>query len=249
MSQSPDQKLGAPVPGWVPPPTPCHTDWHGQMQGRFVRLEPLDQKSHGADLFAAFSADKDNRIWDYLPYGPFASAAELGAWISATCTTNDPYFFAIIDQASGRAVGIASYLRINPNSGSIEVGHINFAPALQSTIGASEAMYLMMRWAFRAGYRRYEWKCNALNLKSRRAAQRLGLSYEGVFRQATISKGRNRDTAWFAAIDAEWPTLEQAFESWLDPKNFDSEGQQKQALSALTRPVLVMRDPALGDAA
>ena len=151
----------------------------------------------------------------------------------------------VIDQATNRAVGVASYLRFNPASGSIEVGHINFAPLLQSTIGATEAMYLMMRWAFMAGYRRYEWKCNALNLKSRRAAQRLGLSYEGVFRQATISKGRNRDTAWFAAIDAEWPSLQIAFENWLQPENFDAAGQQKRALSAMTEAVLVLRDPML----
>jgi len=180
-----------------------------------------------------------------LPYGPFATAAELADWMRATCTKLDPYFFAIINQATQRAVGVASYLRINPDSGSIEVGHINFAPQLQSTIGATEAMYLMMRWAFMAGYRRYEWKCNALNLKSRRAAQRLGLSYEGVFRQATISKGRSRDTAWFAAIDAEWPSLQIAFENWLQPENFDAAGQQKRSLSAMTEAVLVLRDPML----
>ena len=237
--------LGVPVPNWVAPPSPDQMQWGDEMQGRYVRLEPLKAARHCDDLFAAFAADAKNQIWDYLPYGPFAKAADLADRMRTTCTKPDPDFFAIIDQATHRAVGVASYFRINPDSGSIEVGHINFAPQLQSTIGATEAMYLMMRWAFMAGYRRYEWKCNALNLKSRRAAQRLGLSYEGVFRQATITKGRNRDTAWFAAIDAEWPVLQAVFETWLQPDNFDLAGQQKRSLSEMTDPVLVMRDPAL----
>jgi RimJ/RimL family protein N-acetyltransferase len=134
---------------------------------------------------------------------------------------------------------------VNPQAGSIEVGHINYAPALQRTRAGTEAMYLMMRWAFEAGYRRYEWKCNALNLGSRRAAQRLGFSYEGVFRQAAVIKGRNRDTAWFAAIDSEWPALREAFEAWLSPSNFDADGQQKERLGDLTRLVRVASDPAL----
>ena len=237
--------LGVPVPNWVAPKSPYQMQWKDEMQGRYVRLEQLRAARHCDDLFMAFAADTENQIWDYLPYGPFASAADLASWMHATCDGSDPYFFAIIDQASNRAVGVASYLRINPDSGSIEVGHISFAPVLQSTIGATEAMYLMMRWAFMTGYRRYEWKCNALNLKSRRAAQRLGLSYEGVFRQATISKGRNRDTAWFAAIDAEWVSLQIAFENWLQAENFDTAGQQKQSLSAMTEAVLVLRDPML----
>ena len=238
-------RLGVPVPNWKPPPSPNKTVWAETMQGRYVRLEPLKSAWHCDDLFKSFVADAKNQIWDYLSYGPFETAADLANWIHTTCVGPDPYFFAIIDQASNRAFGVASYLRINPSGGSIEVGHINFSPRLQSTIGATEAMYLMMRWAFMAGYRRYEWKCNALNLKSRRAAQRLGLSYEGVFRQATISKGRNRDTAWFAAIDAEWPSLQVAFENWLQLDNFDAAGQQKRSLSAMTEPVLVLRDPML----
>ena len=196
-----------------------------------MRLEPLKPASHCDDLFSSFAADVNNQIWDYLPYGPFANVTDFAGWIHTTCTGSDPYFFAIVDQTLNRAVGVASYLRINPVSGSIEVGHINFSPSLQSTIGATETMYLMMRWAFLAGYRRYEWKCNALNLKSRRAAQRLGLSYEGVSRQATISKGRNRDTVWFAAIDAEWPSLQIAFENWFQAENFDALGQQKRSPS------------------
>ena len=245
MKEKKGDILGVPVPNWVAPTSPDQMQWKDEMHGRYVRLEQLKAARHCTDLFMAFAADTKNQIWDYLPYGPFASTADLASWMHASCAVSDPYFFAIIDQTSNQAVGVASYLRINPDSGSIEVGHINFAPVLQSTIGATEAMYLMMRWAFMAGYRRYEWKCNALNLKSRRAAQRLGLSYEGVFRQATISKGRNRDTAWFAAIDAEWPSLQIAFEHWFKLDNFDKAGQQKRSLSAMTEPVLVLRDPML----
>lgn len=154
------------------------------------------------------------------------------------CRGDDPMFHAIIDKASGKAVGVASYLRINPGAGSIEVGHINYARALQKTPAATEAMHLMMKQAFDLGYRRYEWKCDARNAGARAAAQRLGLSYEGMFRQAMIYKGRNRDTAWYAAIDSEWPALRDAYESWLDPANFDENGKQRGSLSAATGPLL-----------
>jgi RimJ/RimL family protein N-acetyltransferase len=156
---------------------------------------------------------------------------------------DDPVFFAIRDLSTGSWSGVASYLRITPEAGTIEVGHINLSPELQRTRAATEAMLLMMARAFETGYRRYEWKCNALNLGSRRAAERLGFSYEGIFRQATVIKGRNRDTAWFAAIDAEWPALKAAFARWLDPSNFDDEGRQRRSLSELTAPILVARDP------
>ena len=158
---------------------------------------------------------------------------------------SDPFFYALRDKASGQVGGVMSYLRITPAAGSIELGHINLSPQIQRTRAATEAMMLMIGWAFEAGYRRFEWKCDALNLPSRRAAQRLGLSYEGIFRQATVVKGRNRDTAWFAAIDKEWPALEAAFETWLSPGNFDADGRQRQSLATLTRPILVTRDPAL----
>jgi len=146
--------------------------------------------------------------------------------------------FAVVDPITDDAIGVAGYLRITPASGSIEVGHLNFSPRLQRTRAATEAMYLMMAHAFELGYRRYEWKCNALNLPSRAAALRLGLSFEGIFRQATVVKGRNRDTAWYAAIDSEWPALRAAFLQWLDPANFDEQGQQRISLSALTFPIL-----------
>ncbi|HVH70493.1 MAG TPA: GNAT family protein [Candidatus Dormibacteraeota bacterium] len=150
----------------------------------------------------------------------------------------DPSFYAITQRETGKAVGVASYLRIDAPNGVIEVGHLAFSPLLQRTIAATEAMYLMMSRAFDLGYRRYEWKCHALNAASRRAATRLGLSFEGVFRQAAISKGRNRDTAWYAAVDRDWPELRRAFQQWLNPTNFDKDGKQKLSLSRLTAPLV-----------
>jgi RimJ/RimL family protein N-acetyltransferase len=213
------------------------------MAGRYVRLERLDPARHAAELHAA-NAGAD-AIWDYMPYGPFGSVAEYQAWAEGMAGLADPFFYALRDLSTGLCGGVASYLRVTPAAGSIEVGHINLSPSLQRTPAATEAMALMMGWAFDAGYRRYEWKCNALNLPSRRAAERLGLSYEGVFRQAAVVKGRNRDTAWFAAIDAEWPRLRAAFDRWLNPSNFDAAGRQRESLSDLTAPILVMRDPGL----
>ncbi|MDU8943008.1 GNAT family N-acetyltransferase [Ovoidimarina sediminis] len=228
----------AAVPGWTPPPRPTRT----VLEGRHVTLEPLS-RAHLSQLHEANR--QDDRIWVYLPYGPFTTEAEYGAWLDWAAASEDPLFFAIRPRSIGQAQGVASYLRIAPEAGSIEVGHINFAAPLQRTIAATEAMYLMMRWAFGAGYRRYEWKCNASNFGSRRAAERLGFSFEGVFRQAAVIKGRNRDTAWFAAIDGEWPALEAAFEAWLSPENFDADGHQRQSLSQLTAPILAARDPTL----
>lgn len=234
-----DERLGPVVAGWTVPRRPDAP----VLEGQYVRLERLDAARHAEDLFAANRVD--DSIWDYMPYGPFADLASYRAWAEGMAPLADPWFYALRDLGTGRAAGVASYLRITPESGSIEVGHICLAPAMQATRAATEAMFLMMDWAFRAGYRRYEWKCNALNLPSRRAAERLGLSYEGIFRQATVVKGRNRDTAWFAAIDREWPLIRGAMEAWLDPANFDTGGRQKRSLSALTRPILVQRDPAL----
>jgi RimJ/RimL family protein N-acetyltransferase len=184
-------------------------------------------------------------MWTYLPYGPFATPADYEQWTREVTAVEDPLFYAILDRTN-RPVGVASYLRIDPPVGSIEVGHIACSPLLQRTPASTEAMYLMMSHAFGVGYRRYEWKCDALNARSRAAAQRLGLSYEGIFRQARVYKGRNRDTAWFAAIDAEWPALDRAFRQWLDPSNFDANGNQRTSLGALTRPILVATDPESG---
>jgi len=229
------QPVGPPLTGWTPPAHPTREP----LEGRFCRLEPLEPARHAEELHRAYGMDTEGRSWTYLPYGPFGGRDEFTAWMERDCIGDDPLFYAVVDLAAGRAAGMASYLRISPAAGSIEVGHINYAPSLQRTAAATEAMFLMMGWAFGAGYRRYEWKCDALNAPSRRAALRLGLSYEGVFRQATNYKGRNRDTAWYAAIDAEWPALKAAFETWLDPANFDAGGSQRQSLSALTAPVLV----------
>ena len=231
------QPVGIPAPNWTPPAFPPREP----MVGRYCRLEPLDADRHAASLFEASCSSPADANWTYLPYGPFDSFESYRAWLSESAHKSDPQFFAIVETSSGRALGIASYLRIDPRNGSIEVGHINFSPLLQRTAAATEAMYLMMQRAFRLGYRRYEWKCDALNASSRRAAMRLGLSFEGVFRQATVYKGRNRDTAWFAAIDRDWPLLESAFLRWIDPYNFDERGKQRLALSALTSPILTHR--------
>ncbi len=211
------------------------------MEGRWVRLERIDPARHAAEVHAANVGS--DALWDYMPQGPFASEGEWRAWAEGVAGLDDPYFYVLRDLSTGLAGGVASYLRIAPEAGSIEVGWITLAPRMQRTAAATEAMALMMGWAFDAGYRRYEWKCNALNAPSRRAAERLGLSYEGVFRQAGVVKGRNRDTAWFAAIDAEWPRLRAAFDTWLAPSNFDADGRQKVALSDLTAGILVARDP------
>lgn len=225
------QPVGEPLADWQVPlhPSGC------MLEGRFARLEPLVAACHAASLHAAYALDADNRNWTYLAYGPFDTFAGFCAWIDTHCRSRDPLFYAVIERTSGAAVGVASYLRVAPASGSIEVGHLNFSPRLQQTPAATEAMYLLMRHAFELGYRRYEWKCDALNAPSRAAALRLGLSFEGIFRQATVVKGRNRDTAWYAAIDREWPLLHTAYARWLDPANFDAAGKQRIALSALTR--------------
>jgi RimJ/RimL family protein N-acetyltransferase len=233
------QPIGFAVPDWHPPPAPARV----VMRGRFCRLEPLDPARHASELHAANALDADARGWTYLPYGPFADVAAYRAWMERQCLGDDPLFFAIVDAATDRAVGLASYLRIDPTAGSIEVGRLRFSSLLQRTPAATEAMYMMMRQAFALGYRRYEWKCDALNAPSRAAALRLGLSFEGVFRQAVVIKHRNRDTAWFAATDRDWPALALAFARWLDPANFDAAGRQRVRLTALTAPLLVPAAP------
>lgn len=236
---SDDRKLGRLVSRWSPPQRPDAV----VLQGRLVRLERLDADTHAADLHRAFSGH--DALWDYMPYGPFTSASAYHRWAKEMAALPDPMFYVLRDVATGHCGGVASYLRIAPEAGSIEVGHICIAPELQRGAAATEAMFVMMQWAFQAGYRRYEWKCNALNLASRRAAQRLGFSYEGMFRQAAVIKGRNRDTAWFSVIDTEWPALAEAFRVWLSPANFDTNGRQKERLSELTGLVRSGEDPAL----
>ena len=231
MKNALGQPIGEAVEGWTARPRPPLD----VMEGRYCRVEPIDVDKHAADLHAANILDGEACIWTYLGYGPFETAEDYRAWVEQFCLGDDPLFHAVIATETkgktGRAAGIASYLRIEPAVGVIEVGHINHAPPLQRTRASTEAMYLMMRRVFdELGYRRYEWKCDALNAKSRAAAARLGFSFEGVFRQATLYKGRNRDTAWFAIIDAEWPALKARYERWLDPANFDDDGNQRESL-------------------
>ena len=229
------QPIGPALPGWKPRPRPLRT----AMEGRFCRVEPIDPGRHAADLFAANSDDPDGRNWTYLPYGPITRLDDYRQWMERFCLGDDPLYHAILERQSGRAVGVASLMRIDPANGVIEVGGINYSPRLQRSPGATEAMYLLMRRAFdELGYRRYEWKCDALNAPSRHAARRLGFTFEGVFRQATIYKGRNRDTAWYAIVDRDWPALAEAYQRWLDPANFDGRGRQRLHLGDLTRPTI-----------
>ena len=226
------QPIGPVVLGWSKRPSPPRTP----MTGRFCRLELLDVERHATDLWAANSLDREERMWTYLPWGPFGGFDEYLAHMQTVAPKEDPLIHAVIDADTSRAVGVASYLRINAGAGTIEVGGLAYSTLLQRRPAATEAMYLMMRRAFdELGYRRYEWKCNALNAPSRAAAVRLGFQFEGIFRQADVVKGRNRDTAWFAIIDREWPVLRTALERWLDPGNFDETGRQRVSLSSLTR--------------
>jgi RimJ/RimL family protein N-acetyltransferase len=203
------------------------------LEGRLVRLEPLDPDRHAADLYAAAAAG-DPQLWDYLPYGPFAGVEEMRSRLAAQSASEDPLFFAVVDAATGRAGGVVSYLRMEPAHGVIEIGHIWFGAALQRTPQATETIHLLARHAFDdLGNRRLEWKCDAANARSRRAAERFGFTFEGVFRQHMIVKGRNRDTAWFSIIDGEWPAVRAGFEAWLDPANFDADGRQRRELAAL----------------
>ena len=211
------------------------------MVGHYCRVEPLRVEVHGEALYDAVCDDVDGRSWTYLPYGPFRDRSTYLDWARGAAHGDDPLFHAIVTLADEQPAGVASFLRIDPPAGSIEVGHIHYSPRLAGTRAATEAMYLMMRRVFETGYRRYEWKCDALNAASRRAAQRLGFSYEGVFRQATMYKNRNRDTAWYAIIDGEWAAVDRAFRRWLDPANFGPDDIQRESLSALTAPLLARR--------
>lgn len=236
-----EQPIGAVVEGWQGARAPS-----GEvLPGRWVRLEPLSPERHAAQFHDAVVGHP--HLWTYMPWGPFSSTAAFQRALTQLAENPAYSYYAICDVATGRPLGKAAYMNILPDHGVIEVGGIAYAPALQKTAGATEAMILMMRWAFAAGFRRYEWKCNALNAPSRRAAQRLGFSFEGVFRNHMVVKGRSRDSAWFAVTDTDWPALSEAFEFWLSPQNFDAEGRQKESLSNLTRLVRVASDPTQAD--
>ena len=223
-----DQPIGLPVTGEFPRPTPPYTP----MQGRFCSVLPLDVNSHAPGLFRAFANDTDGHNWTYLPYGPFEAEADFVDWAQANCMDADPMFHTVLDTGE-TPVGMASYLRTKPAAGVIEVGHIHFSPLLQRKRQSTEVMFLMMQRVFdELGYRRYEWKCDTLNAPSRQAAKRLGFNFEGIFRQATHYKGRNRDTAWYSIIDSEWPRIRDAFQVWLSSENFNDAGHQRQPLKA-----------------
>lgn len=223
------QPIGWPVSSWMPRPVPPRST----MAGRFCSVELLDLAIHADSLDHAYGHDPEGRLTTYLPWGPFTGRAEFDAFLTGYCLGSDPFFHAVVDTASGEAQGIAAFMRIDQRMGVIEVGGIWLSPLLQRRPAATEAMALMMARAFdELGYRRYEWKCDALNAPSRIAAQRLGFRFEGIFRQAMVYKGRNRDTAWFSVTDGEWPSLKRAFRHWLDPTNFDAEGRQRRPLAS-----------------
>ncbi|CAH1654192.1 RimJ/RimL family protein N-acetyltransferase [Hyphomicrobiales bacterium] len=202
------------------------------LPGRYCRLEPLDTARHAADLWRALAGH--DRLWDYLMQEPFADEASFTAYVAEREARPDPLCYVVVDAGTGKAVGWASLMEIRPQQGVIEVGNVLFSPLLQRTPMATEAIALLAGYVFdRLGYRRFEWKCNALNAPSRRAAQRFGFTFEGIFRQHMIVKGRNRDTAWFAMLDSEWPACRAAFAAWLDPGNFDAKGMQLRSLAAI----------------
>ncbi|HDX9008321.1 GNAT family N-acetyltransferase [Aeromonas dhakensis] len=224
-----DQPVGAPLPDWRGAEFPPRRT----LNGWGCRLEPLDPERHGPGLWRAFRADS-GAMWTYLTTGPYATEADMLVWLRECAAKTDPQFYTIFDEHGEQPLGLASYLRIDPQAGSIEVGWLHFSPALQRSRLATAAMALMMANAFALGYRRYEWKCNALNKPSWQAALRLGFSYEGTFRQSRVDKGRTRDTAWFSVIDSEWPALQACFARWLAPDNFDERDRQRLRLSELT---------------
>ena len=217
--------------GWTARPRPPRTP----MQERTVRLEPLDPERHGSALFrAAEGPGADSRLWDWLPVGPFGSQAAFRGWLDPLPASDDPLFFAIPTEPDGVPRGMASFLRITLQHGVVEIGHIWLGVGLQRTTAATEAMYLLARRAFEElGYRRLEWKCDTRNARSRRAALRLGFTFEGIFRQHMVIKGENRDTAWFALLDRDWPLADAAFRGWLDPANCGPDGTQRRRLEEI----------------
>jgi RimJ/RimL family protein N-acetyltransferase len=222
------QPIGEPVAGWTPRAKPETVT----LTGTRCRLEPLDTARHADDLYAAWGNAPDARDWTYLGVGPFEQVADFRRYIEAAAQSADPRHYAVIDLKTGRAVGSLSLMRQDPANGVVEVGHVTFSPLLKRTPVSTEAQFLLMAYVFDTlGYRRYEWKCDSCNLPSRATAARLGFTFEGIFRQAIVYKGRNRDTAWHSILDAEWPPLKRAFAAWLATENFDEAGQQRVSLA------------------
>ncbi len=228
-----DQPLGPIVDA-----TPARLPGRVTLEGRYAIVTPLDPAAHGDALFDAVGGAHDARVWTYLAgEGPFLDRAPFDQYLAARAASPDRFYYAIVDRETGLAAGHAAYLRAEPGDRSIEVGAIVFSPRLQRTTAATDAMYLMARHAFEnLGYRRYEWKCDSLNAPSRRAAERFGFTFEGIFRNHMIRKGRSRDSAWFSMIDSEWPARKAAFERWLDPENFDANGRQRRRITDLLAP-------------
>ena len=210
---------GAPRPERVP------------LEGRYVHLEPLDPARHGDALFVSAQADGAESRFRYLFEDAPADRIAFDAWIAKAAAGTDPFFYAVIDKRTGRAEGRQSLMRIDPVFGVIEIGNILWGPAIARSRIATEALFLFAKHAFDLGYRRFEWKCNNLNEPSKRAAERFGFTFEGIFRQHMVVKGKNRDTAWFAIIDQDWPRLKAGYEAWLKPENFDAKGQQLSKLA------------------
>jgi RimJ/RimL family protein N-acetyltransferase len=225
--------VGLPVSSLEPAERPSGAT----LTGSRVRLERLSAEQHASDLFQALQANPEGTLWTYMPQGPFDTESDFAKWVSSIDSSTDPLFYAIIDLSTNKSVGIASYLRIDTHNRTIEVGWLTFSEQLRRSTAATEAMHLMATHAFELGYRRYEWKCNALNAPSIAAAERLGFSFEGVFRNAVIVKGHNRDTAWFGLTDGDWLAIKLAHETWLNPSNFDESGNQRSSLRDLTAPL------------
>lgn len=222
--------VGAPLPDWRGAKAPEAVT----LAGRFVRLEPVDVERHARDLFDAHATATDGRNFTYLAVGPFDSFDVWKAHFTKMTIPTDPRHFAVIDLATGKAVGTLAMMRVDATNGMIEVGHITYSPLLQRSRASTEAMYLVMKYVFDTlGNRRFEWKCDALNAPSRAAAERYGFTYEGLFRQALVYRGRNRDTTWFSILDSEWPAIRVGFEQWLDDRNFDADGRQIARLTDL----------------
>lgn len=224
------QPIGPALDGWTARPRPPRTP----MKGRTCTVEPVDVGRHAADLHRAYAGAADGRDWTYLSAGPFATQGDYVEYLSAAAASADPFHHAVIDHRTGKAIATLALMRIDPPNGVIEVGHVTYSPLIQRTVMGTEAQFLLMRRAFdELGYRRYEWKCDAFNAPSRRAALRYGFRFEGVFRQAVVTRGRSRDTAWYSILDSEWAQLRPAYERWLAATNFDEQGRQRATLSSL----------------
>lgn len=229
-----DSETGLPIGPVVTASNPARTPDRITLEGRYCRLEPIEAKRHAGQLLEASNGKDANTLFRYLPDSPPASMADMVNWIDAASASSDPLFFAVIDKRTDRVEGRQSLLRITPEHQSIEIGHIYWGPGIAKSVVATEANFLFARYAFELGFRRYEWKCDALNAPSRNAALRFGFTFEGHFRRAVITKGRSRDTAWYGMIDEDWESLKPAYEAWLDPSNFDANGQQLRALGEFT---------------